>query len=241
MTSIPIMGALALAAGAVAALILLHHLLFRPKLDTAARVRLLLGLGVFPVLAAGATTAFGMHRTTERTFCGSCHVMGKHLSDVEDPTSNSLASRHGRNKYIGEENCYVCHANYGMLGYPLTKLKGMAHVYNYFLGGYNKLSLEEAVKEIRIATPFPNSNCMQCHSGKLASFANVRDHLAVLDELESNKVSCASVGCHGYSHPFSKRPGEGTGLEAKEHEKAEGAKAEPAAAPAAPAPVEGKP
>ena len=78
-------------------------------------------------------------------------------------------------------------------------------MYMYYFAGYRKMSLAEAVREIRIAKPYPNSNCMQCHSGRLESFRNVREHTALLTELETNKVACASAGCHGYSHPFSKQ------------------------------------
>jgi cytochrome c-type protein NapC len=199
-----ILGVAALAVVGLSALFLFHHLLFRPALKTATKVRLLLGLGVFPIIGAVLNTAEGMHKTTTREFCGSCHVMGEHLRDVENQDSLSLASRHGRNKQIGESNCYICHADYGMLGYPLTKITGMKHVYYYYLGGYAEMPIETAVKEIHINKPYPNSNCMQCHSGKLESWRNVREHQAMYEDLVSNKVACASAGCHGYSHPFSK-------------------------------------
>ncbi|MBK7857871.1 MAG: NapC/NirT family cytochrome c [Archangiaceae bacterium] len=202
------MGALALGTAAVAAVLLLHHLVMRPRLTMGTRIRLLLGLAVFPFLSAVATTAHGMHRTTEAEFCGSCHVMTTHLTDLEDPESKSLASRHGRNPMFGGSACYTCHADYSMLGYPLTKLKGMSHVYNYYLGGYRSWSLEKFHEEVRIAKPFPNANCQQCHSGALASFRDVKEHRAMAEELKANRVSCASAGCHGVAHTFSKRPEE---------------------------------
>ena len=202
------MGALAVATAVVAAALLLHHLVFRPKLTAGTRLKLLLGLAVFPFISAVATTASGMERTTEREFCGSCPVMGAHLQALPDPSSMSLASRHARNPMFGGHACYTCHADYGMLGYPLTKLKGMSHVYNYYLGGYGDWSLEKFVAEVRIAKPFPNSNCRQCHSGTLTSFTDAKEHRAMAQELEQNKVSCASAGCHGVAHTFSKRPEE---------------------------------
>lgn len=195
---------LTLICAAAAALILLHYLIRRPRLDARVRMRLLFGLGVLPAAAAAASTAYGMHRTTERSFCGSCHVMSKHLSDAEDPASTSLAARHARNAMFGGTNCYVCHADYGMLGYPLTKLTGMKHVYHYYLGDYGDMPMDQALKEIRVVKPYPNSNCMQCHSGGLDSFKNVREHRALEEDLLTNKVACASAGCHGYSHPFNK-------------------------------------
>jgi cytochrome c-type protein NapC len=200
-----ITGIVALGAAGIAASILLHHLIRRPFLDIRVRLRLLMGLGVLPSIAALATTVDGMTKTTQRDFCGSCHVMSAHLDDAVDPESNSLAARHTRNHFTGEKSCYVCHANYGMLGYPLTKLNGMKHVYYYYLGGYGEMPLEKALDEIHLNEAYPNSNCMQCHSGGLASWKNVREHTALMDDLLTNKVACASAGCHGYSHPFSKK------------------------------------
>lgn len=199
------MGALAVVAAFIAASLLIHHLVVRPPLLATTRLKLLLGLAIFPFLAAVATTASGMQRTTERDFCGSCHVMTTHLADLENSKSPSLASRHGRNHEMGPHACYVCHADYGMLGYPMTKLTGLSHVYYYYLGGYKDWSLERFHNEVRIAKPFPNANCRQCHSGTLASFTNVREHLAAMDEIENNTISCASAGCHGVAHPFSKK------------------------------------
>src|SRR5262245_56050974 len=171
-------GALALLTAAIAAVLLLHHLVVRPPLTGATRLKLLLGLAVFPLLSAVATTAHGMHRTTEREFCGSCHVMTAHLQDVEDPKSSGLAARHSRNPMMGPVACYTCHADYSMLGYPLTKLKGMSHVYNYYLGGYRSWPLDTFLERVRIAKPFPNANCRQCHSGTLGSFIDAREHRA---------------------------------------------------------------
>lgn len=202
------MGALALLTAAISAGLLLHQLILRPKLNLGTRLKLLLGLAVFPFLSAVATTAWGMHRTTERTFCGSCHVMQTHLSDAENPLSLSLAARHTRNPMFGGSACYTCHADYSMLGYPLTKLTGMSHVYHYYLGGYRNWSLPRFHDEVRISKPFPNVNCQQCHSGELASFKAVEEHRAMDEELKANRVSCASSGCHGVAHPFSKKPSE---------------------------------
>jgi nitrate/TMAO reductase-like tetraheme cytochrome c subunit len=198
------LGIATLTMAAIAALLLLHHLLFRPPLTTATRIRLLLGLGIFPAATATLNTAEGMHRTSTREFCGSCHVMEKHLADVNDLSSTSLAARHGRNSFIGESNCYSCHANYGMNGYPLTKLTALKHVYMYYFAGYRRMPLERAVSQIKISKPYPNSNCVQCHSGRLESWRNVREHAAAIDDIEAGRVACASAGCHGYSHPFNK-------------------------------------
>ena len=69
--------------------------------------------------------------------------MALHAADSDDPASQSLASRHARNAMFGSENCYVCHADYGMFGTVVTKAGGMRHVWLY-LTEYRDMPLEEA-------------------------------------------------------------------------------------------------
>lgn len=190
----------ALAAG----VIIVVHLVRRPVLDLKAKLWLLMGLGVFPALTAGTSTVVGMERTTHRNFCGSCHVMDAHFADTADPKSQSLAARHSRNAFFGDRSCYVCHANYGMFGYILTKAGGMRHVYEYYFGGYGKLTLEEAKRAIHLRAPYDNKNCRECHTTTLHDWRRVPDHGSLKAQLDSNEVSCASAGCHGYAHPFTK-------------------------------------
>ena len=62
----------------------------------------------------------GYEATKTRRFCGSCHVMTPYAKDSEDVASTSLAARHSRNDAFGAENCYACHADYGMFGTVTT-------------------------------------------------------------------------------------------------------------------------
>src|SRR5580658_640520 len=123
---------IALVCAGVSALILLGYLFRRPSLGHATKVWLLLGLGVFPLGAAGAGNIEGFEATKNREFCGSCHVMRPHADDARDLNSLSLSSRHARNKLFGEESCYGCHADYGMFGTVMTKIGGMRHVWLYY-------------------------------------------------------------------------------------------------------------
>jgi hypothetical protein len=97
----------------------------------------------------------------------------------------------------------VCHADYGMFGTVLTKLGGMRHVWLY-VTEYRNVPLEEAKKTIHLVKPYRNSNCMQCHSTELPIWQRVPDHKSSMQEVRQQKVSCASAGCHGYAHPFTK-------------------------------------
>jgi nitrate/TMAO reductase-like tetraheme cytochrome c subunit len=194
---------IALVCAGLAAVILVSFLVRRPALVGATKVWLLIGLGVLPLGAAAAGNIQGYQATKQRKFCGSCHVMVPHASDSEDVSSGSLASRHARNALFGGENCYVCHADYGMFGTILTKLGGLKHVYMYATH-YRDISLEEAKKTIRLYKPYPNENCMQCHSTQLDLWLRTPDHKSALTEVRENRISCASAGCHGFAHPFTK-------------------------------------
>jgi cytochrome c-type protein NapC len=194
---------ISLACAALAALSIAFYLLKRPPLGDATRLLLLLALGVFPIGTAVTGNLEGLHATKQRNFCGSCHVMIPYAEDSGDPASQALAARHGRNHLFGEENCYTCHADYGMFGTVLTKFGGMKHVY-YYVTEYRTMPLAEAKEKIHIKAPYQNNNCMQCHSTTLDLWGKIPDHRSSLQDVRSGRISCASAGCHGFAHPFSK-------------------------------------
>jgi cytochrome c-type protein NapC len=192
---------LALGCCAFSALVLVAYVVRRPPLVRATKIWLLLGIGVFPIAAAAAGNVQGFEVTKSREFCGSCHVMAAHRADSEDATSHSLAARHARNPMFGGENCYACHADYGMFGTVVTKAGGMRHVWLYYTQ-YREVPLDEAKKTIRLRSPYPNANCMQCHSTRDDLWLKVPDHASSLGDVRTGRVSCASAGCHGLAHPF---------------------------------------
>lgn len=191
-----------LAAG-LAASLLLWFLIKRPALERGTKLVLLLGLGIFPITAAGTGNVAGFQQTQSRRFCGSCHVMKGHTGDSANLASNTLAASHARNELFGQQNCYVCHSDYGMFHTVTTKLNGMRHVYEYYVN-YKDIPLAEALPTIHLYRPYPNANCIQCHSTTLEGWRDVPDHQGLDTDLRSGRVSCASAGCHGPAHPFSK-------------------------------------
>ncbi len=198
-----IIGLIALVCSVLGTAIAVVYLVRRPPFAFSTQLWLFLGLGVLPILTALSGNVAGMHATTEVSFCGSCHVMLAHTGDASDPHSQSLAARHSRNPSFGEQSCYTCHADYGMFGPVFTKLNGMVHVREYLLK-YRKQTLEETLPELALYKPLPNKNCMQCHTTTTRIWLSVSDHSAALPQLRRGEVSCASAGCHGYAHPFTK-------------------------------------
>lgn len=195
----------AFACAGLSCTILTWFVLRRPPLDRAAKIWLLFGLGVLPLGAAGAANVQGYVATQQRQFCGSCHVMTPYSDDSANRASLGLASRHGRNDFFGAQNCYSCHADYGMYGTILTKMGGMRHVWLYYTE-FHGMTLEEAREKIHIVKPYPNANCMHCHSTELQGWLGVAEHRASVEDVRAQRISCASPGCHGFAHPFSKGP-----------------------------------
>jgi cytochrome c-type protein NapC len=197
--------AAAIACAAVAALLLIWYLLRRPQLNHATKLVLLAAIGVLPLATATTGNIAGFEATKERQFCGSCHVMTPYKNDSENPASPALAARHARTDLFGAANCYACHADYGMFGTVVTKIGGLRHIYEYVLH-YRNMSLDEARRTIHIRRPFQNATCMHCHSTQGPTWNAVKEHASLIDRVRGGQVSCASAGCHGPAHPFSKPP-----------------------------------
>jgi cytochrome c-type protein NapC len=194
---------LAMGTAGLSAIIILWFLVWRPTLTRGTKIALLFGIGLLPIATAANGNVAGYYATKQVSFCSSCHVMTPYGDDARSLNSMSLASRHTRNEAFGEESCYACHADYGMFGTVTTKLGGLKHVYEYTLN-YRNMPVDEFVATIRIAKPFQNSTCIRCHSTFTPQFANVGDHTSAMGTLRDGTVSCASEGCHGPAHPFSK-------------------------------------
>jgi hypothetical protein len=197
--------AVALACAAASAVLVVWYMVRRPALTNATKLVLLLAIGALPITTATTGNVSGFEATKARSFCGSCHVMTPYSDDSADPASTTLAARHARNAMFGDENCYGCHADYGMFGTIVTKLGGLRHVYEYVVH-YHGMSLAEARDKIHIRQPFQNATCMHCHSTEVPVWNAVKEHASLLDRLRAGTVSCASAGCHGPAHPFSKLP-----------------------------------
>jgi cytochrome c-type protein NapC len=193
----------ALGCAALSTILLLWFFVRRPALNRTTKVVLLFGIGILPLGTAGTGNVAGYHATKTTQFCGSCHVMTPYSDDSTNLESTSLAARHARNEAFGHENCYACHADYGMFGTVTTKIGGMRHVYEY-LFNYRNHTNEDFQAEVNILNPYRNFSCMRCHSTKNPLFNKIGDHVSTQDDIRSGAIGCASDGCHGPAHPFSK-------------------------------------
>jgi len=162
--------------------------------STREKLLLLVVLGVAPVLVTLATFAMSFQRAEQVSFCGDCHTQAPWIVDMEDPNSKSLAALHYRNRWILDDQCYTCHADYGFLGPIKTKIRALKEVAIYYSG----IGMP---RQIKLPKPFPNANCLQCH-GPAANFRSDPTHAAVMKALVVNKLSC--VTCHQPIHTIKR-------------------------------------
>ncbi len=82
------------------------------------------GIILVPLMATGLGTLLVFDRAERVEFCASCHLtMQTFVDDMRDPKSESLAAVHFKNKYIPDNQCYVCHTSYGMFGTVEAKIE----------------------------------------------------------------------------------------------------------------------
>lgn len=160
------------------------------ELSTRAKLLLLLVMGAAPALLSLATFDVSFQRAETLQFCSSCHTMTPWVADLKNPQSKSLASLHYRNRYILNDQCYRCHADYDLFGPVRAKMDGLHHVVAYYTGIGRHTP-------IKLYKPFPNGNCLQCHS-ESAKFTENPAHVAVMDQIKSNDMHC--YDCHTPIH-----------------------------------------
>jgi cytochrome c nitrite reductase small subunit len=142
-------------------------------------------------LATAASAHFELlEGAKEVSACGACHVMTPMVTDMLDAKSDSLAARHFKNRYIADEQCYHCHAGYGLTGAFDAKLEGYRHLVRYTTGAY-----EEPIKK---RGPFDSASCLSCHVGT-RGFTAINSHAATMERLTHGAMSCTN--CHGPAHP----------------------------------------
>jgi nitrate/TMAO reductase-like tetraheme cytochrome c subunit len=116
--------------------------------------------------------------------------MQSFVDDMQDPKSESMAAVHFKNKYIPDNQCYVCHTSYGMFGTVEAKMSGMVDVYRYFTRTYPKI--------ISMRESYPNHDCLKCHA-ESAKWLKQDEHIMARDDLFADKTKC--MDCHAADHP----------------------------------------
>jgi nitrate/TMAO reductase-like tetraheme cytochrome c subunit len=152
---------------------------------------LVLGAGILPIFVSGAGGVLVMERSQRVGLCNSCHLtMRPFVDDMKNPHSQSLAAVHYNNRYIPDNQCYVCHTSYGMFGTLQAKKEGIIDVFKYYTHTFRV--------PVKMRHAYSNNDCLKCHAGSakfLASHRKEKDRQAML----ADEISCGQ--CHDDDNP----------------------------------------
>jgi hypothetical protein len=156
---------------------------------------LILGVAIIPGLTSGLGTVLVFERAEHVDFCSSCHLtMKTYVDDMENPKSDSFAAIHFKNRYIADDQCYICHTSYGLFGTVKAKEAGIIDVYKYYTHTFHL--------PIKLREAYPNTDCLKCHAG---SVKWQESHADYKDAVFSGDMSC--MQCHGLEHKAHNVPG----------------------------------
>ncbi len=177
---------------AVAALFFVHPSIIR---GATGKILAFIGLCVLPALCVAAGMSTHMARSEQTKFCISCHSMenyGKSLY-VDDP--KYLPAAHFQNHRVPPGTaCYACHADYTIYGPLKDKLQGVKRIYIQYVG--------RPPDKIEMSGGYSNLQCLHCHAGA-RGFEGNPVHVALMDSLKTNQMSCLTSGCHDTIHNAS--------------------------------------
>jgi cytochrome c-type protein NapC len=152
-------------------------------------------LFVFPALTGGMGVNSHIERSKTTNFCLSCHVMEDYGKSLQVDDRSLLPAIHFQNNLLPRDQaCFTCHTDYTMFGDFSAKLRGLKHVYAYYLG--------RPSQPIKLYNPYNNRECLHCHLGARSfeeSEAHTKDPQA-LTRMKQNQLTCTSSGCHNTVH-----------------------------------------
>jgi hypothetical protein len=109
---------------------------------------------------------------------------------VDDPAY--IPAQHFQNHRVPvEQICYACHADYTIYGPLKDKLQGITRIYMQYV--------TTPPNPNRIKGDYNNSQCLHCYAGA-RSFEGNPVHVAMMDSLKTNQLSCISSRCHDTAH-----------------------------------------
>jgi nitrate/TMAO reductase-like tetraheme cytochrome c subunit len=150
---------------------------------------LVLGAGILPVVVSSGGGVLVVEKSQRVGLCNSCHLtMKPYVDDMKNPASKSLAAIHYTNRYIPDDQCYVCHTSYGMFGTMQAKKEGIIDVVKYYTHTFSV--------PVKMRHPYSNNDCLKCH-GASAKF--LASHKKDREAMFADEVSC--MQCHDDDNP----------------------------------------
>jgi cytochrome c-type protein NapC len=167
-------------------------LLIRPSITAAqgGKVVAFMAFFILPIVATVLGASIHLENSKSTQFCLSCHVMEAHGKSlyIDDP-SYVPAAHFQNNRIPKEQACFTCHTNYTMFGDVYGKIRGLQHIYVYYL--------KTPPAKLALYEPFKNRECLHCHAGA-RSFEETTPHKEMKEQLTGNDMSCLT--CHNKIH-----------------------------------------
>jgi hypothetical protein len=149
-------------------------------------------LCLLPVLCISTGMSTHMQRSEQTQFCISCHAMARYGQSLYVDNPTHIPAQHFQNHRVPPDMaCYACHTDYTIFGPLKDKLQGMTRIYMQYVS--------TPPKTIHIRGGYKNLQCLHCHAGA-RSFDENPVHVAMMDSLKTNQISCVSSGCHDTVH-----------------------------------------
>ena len=178
-------------------MVLITLLVLRPSisLTRGGKILAFVALLIFPALAGGMGVTTHIQHSKSTNFCLSCHVMEDYGKSLHvDDRSFIPATHYQYNLVPRDQACYTCHTDYTMYGDINSKLRGLRHVYAYYVG--------KPSQPIKLYQPYNNRECLHCHLGARA-FEESEAHNKEpnrLPMMKANQLSCSTTDCHNVIH-----------------------------------------
>lgn len=178
-------------------ILLLLWLALRPSITATRGGKILafVALLIFPALAGGLGATAHLEHSKTTGFCLSCHVMEDYGKSLRVDDRSLVPAMHFQNNLVPRDKaCFTCHTDYTMFGDVNAKLRGLKHVYAYYIG--------KPSQPIKLYTPYNNRECLHCHQGARSfeeSEAHTKDPQAMA-RMRLNQLGCTTTGCHNNTH-----------------------------------------
>jgi cytochrome c-type protein NapC len=185
------------AAVIIISIVLIGWLVLRPSITSTRGGKILAftALLIFPILAGGMGVSDHLQRSTSTQFCLSCHVMEDYGKSLHvDDRSYVPATHYQYNLVPRDHACFTCHTDYTMFGDINAKMRGLKHVYAYYIGTPSQ--------PIKLYQPYNNRECLHCHLGARGfeeSGAHSKEPQR-MSLIKTNQMSCSTTGCHNIIH-----------------------------------------
>jgi len=179
----------------VVTIVLAAAFLVRSSITVGATGKILafVSLCALPALCIGTGMSFQNQRSEQTRFCISCHKrQGKSLYLLNP---NYIPARHFQDHLVPPDKaCYTCHTDYAIYGPLKDKLRGLWNFYMQYVSTSTKTN--------HIPGGYSNLQCLHCHAGTRDFEENLK-HMPPISALTTNRISCASSGCHDMDHNVS--------------------------------------